>query len=93
MEEGTPDDSTRLSLRRGYRLQWEPRQDSWVLLFPEGMVKLNDSAGLILNECQQPVRVDEVIASLQARFPGEAIGDDVREFLQDAQAQQWLERC
>ena len=32
----------------GFRLQWEPAQESHVLLYPEGMVKLNQSAGEIL---------------------------------------------
>jgi len=27
-----------------FRLQFEKAQDSWVLLYPEGMVKLNQSA-------------------------------------------------
>ena len=31
-----------------YRLQWEEVQQSWVLLYPEGMVKLNGSAGEII---------------------------------------------
>ena len=30
-----------------FRLQWEEVQQSWVLLYPEGMVKLNGSAGEI----------------------------------------------
>ena len=30
--------------RRGFRFQWEPAQESYVLLYPEGMVKLNGSA-------------------------------------------------
>ena len=28
-----------------FRLQWEEVQKAWVLLYPEGMVKLNSSAG------------------------------------------------
>jgi len=31
-----------------FRLQWEEVQQSWVLLYPEGMVKLNGSAGEII---------------------------------------------
>ena len=33
---------------RGFRLQWEEAQGCHVLLYPEGMVKLNRSAGEIL---------------------------------------------
>ena len=31
-----------------FRLQWEEVQKAWVLLYPEGMVKLNGSAGEIM---------------------------------------------
>ncbi|MCZ7024350.1 pyrroloquinoline quinone biosynthesis peptide chaperone PqqD, partial [Salmonella enterica] len=33
--------------RQGYRYQYEPAQKGHVLLYPEGMIKLNDSAALI----------------------------------------------
>ena len=36
-------------LSKLYRLQWEKAQDAYVLLYPEGMVKLNESAGEILS--------------------------------------------
>ena len=39
------------SIGRGLRLQWEPAQNAHVLLYPEGMVKLNASAGEILKRC------------------------------------------
>lgn len=85
-------DTTRLSLRRGYRLQWEARQEAWVLLFPEGMITLNETAGLILGECREPSPLQEILARLQAKFPGEPIEEDVRDFLREAHEQQWLEQ-
>jgi hypothetical protein len=30
---------------RRFRLQFEPAQSAWVLLYPEGMVRLSPSAG------------------------------------------------
>jgi pyrroloquinoline quinone biosynthesis protein D len=39
---------TALKLKPIFRLQWEPAQNAHVLLYPEGMVKLNQSAGEIL---------------------------------------------
>lgn len=36
------------ALRRGFRFQFEPAQQCHVLLYPEGMIKLNDSASEIL---------------------------------------------
>lgn len=83
-------DNTLLRLRPGYRLQWEARQDSWVLLFPEGMITLNASAAMILECFRQPAAIGAVIADLEARFPGQPVRDDVLEFLRDAHEQQWL---
>ncbi len=33
--------------RQGYRFQFEPAQNGFVILYPEGMIKLNESAGAI----------------------------------------------
>lgn len=78
--------------RRGFRFQWEPAQDCYVLLYPEGMVKLNGSAGAILNEVDGQRDVDTIVASLQQRFPDAGdLGPDVRAFLKDAEQQHWIE--
>ena len=36
--------SVRPAIAHGMLLQWEPAQDAHVLLYPEGMVKLNGTA-------------------------------------------------
>jgi pyrroloquinoline quinone biosynthesis protein D len=36
------------AIDRKFRLQWEAAQNAHVLLYPEGMIKLNASAGEIL---------------------------------------------
>ena len=38
-------------IARLYRLQWEEAQKAHVLLYPEGMIQLNGSAGEILRRC------------------------------------------
>lgn len=78
--------------RRGFRFQWEPAQESYVLLYPEGMVKLNGSAGAILNEVDGQRSMADIAASLERQFPDAGpLGKDVSEFLQDAQQQHWIE--
>ena len=39
-------------LSRLFRMQWEEAQNAHVLLYPEGMVKLNQSAAEILKRCE-----------------------------------------
>ena len=81
-----------LGLRRGYRLQWEPRQDCHVLLYPEGMIKLNGSAGQILALLDGQRSVHAIIEQLTASFPGvPGIDEDVLAFLEVAHAQFWIE--
>lgn len=78
--------------RRGFRFQWEPAQESYVLLYPEGMVKLNGSAGAILNEVDGLRSVADIVASLEQQFPDAgSLEKDVSEFLQDARHQHWIE--
>ena len=74
----------------GFRLQFEPAQDSHVLLYPEGMVKLNGPAGEIMKRCDGRRDVDAVIAELESAFATQGLADDVIGFLQVAGQQRWL---
>lgn len=73
-----------------YRLQFEASQESWVLLYPEGMVKLNAAAGEILRRCDGSRCVDQLIADLQQAFSTPSVADDVRNFLKVAYANGWI---
>lgn len=78
--------------RRGFRFQWEPAQNGYVLLYPEGMVKLNESAGAILNEVDGQKSAQEMIEALETAFPrAGALENDVMEFLEHARQQHWIE--
>lgn len=80
-------------LRPGWRLQWEEVQQRHVLLYPEGMVKLNESAGAILSQIDGQRNVDQMIERLQAQFPqapDRAIAEDVNAFLAEALEQGWV---
>ncbi|WP_106477403.1 pyrroloquinoline quinone biosynthesis peptide chaperone PqqD [Phytohalomonas tamaricis] len=79
-------------LRPGYRFQWEPAQKAHVLLYPEGMVKLNDSASEILKLVDGERKVADIIDTLKARFPAAAdIDEDILGFLETAHAQFWIQ--
>ena len=74
----------------GFRLQWEPVQDCHVLLYPEGMVKLNGSAGEIMKRCDGQRSVAEIVADLEAAFSAGGLEGDVLAFVQMAGQQRWL---
>ena len=76
---------------RGFRLQWEPVQSAHVLLYPEGMVKLNASAGEILKRCDGSTAIDALVADIERTFATTGLERDVRGFLDVAAEQRWIE--
>ena len=64
--------------------------DSYVLLFPEGMIKLNPSAAEVLQLCDGNLDTEGLIAALQDKFPGAELADDVHEFVAHASEKGWL---
>jgi pyrroloquinoline quinone biosynthesis protein D len=76
---------------RGLRLQWEPVQGAHVLLYPEGMVKLNQSAGEIMRRCDGERMITEIIADLERTFGVSGLSDDVTAFVAMALEKRWLE--
>ena len=83
-------DETVLELEKQYRFQWEAAQDSFVLLYPEGMVKLPGSAGEIMKRVDGNKSVVEIIGDLESAFPGVELRNDVIEFLEAAHAKGWI---
>ncbi|MFT4888121.1 MAG: pyrroloquinoline quinone biosynthesis protein D [Pseudohongiellaceae bacterium] len=74
-----------------YQFQWEEAQQCHVLLYPEGLIKLSDSAAEILQRCKNTTTTAALIDELNKAFPGaEGLANDVKEFLADAQQQIWI---
>ena len=77
-------------IRTGFRLQWEPVQNAYVMLYPEGMITLNTSAAEILKRCDGSRTVDEIVAELEATFQRTELKKDVVAFLEGAARQGWV---
>ena len=86
----SPTPITQPRVGAGFRLQWEPVQDCHVLLYPEGMVKLNSSAGQIMMRCNGQRDVAAIVADLEATFAVQGLLPDVLAYLQMAGQQRWL---
>ncbi len=82
---------TRPKLNRLFRLQFEPAQDAYVLLYPEGMVKLNQSAAQILLRCDGTRDVAAVVADLEHAFDTAGLAPEVEVFIAHAFERGWLE--
>ncbi|KIF83522.1 pyrroloquinoline quinone biosynthesis peptide chaperone PqqD [Noviherbaspirillum autotrophicum] len=74
--------------------RWEDSQGAYILLYPEGLIKLNPSAGEILQRCDGQNTVAAIVANLQAAFPGSdaEIAEGTRAFIHTARTKGWL-RC
>ena len=83
--------SAKPTISRGFRLQWEPAQNAHVLLYPEGMVKLNGSAGEILKRCDGSRDVDAIVEDLERAFEATGLANDVNAFLALAVERKWIE--
>jgi pyrroloquinoline quinone biosynthesis protein D len=83
--------SVKPAIARGFRLQWEPAQNAHVLLYPEGMVKLNGSAGEILKRCDGSRDIDAIVADLEQAFEAKGLSKDVTAFINLALERKWIE--
>jgi len=77
-------------ISRHFRLQFEQAQSAWVLLYPEGMVKLSASAGEIMKRIDGGIGVERLIHDLETTFPGADLRQDVLEFLNAAHQRGWI---
>ncbi len=73
-----------------FRFQWEEAQDCYVVLYPEGMVKLSASAGEIMKRCDGERNITSMINDLNNQFPGADLENDVYKFLEEAHEKGWI---
>ena len=76
---------------RGFRLQWEAAQEAHVLLYPEGMVKLNNSAAAIMARCDGVRTVADIVADIERTYDVTGLAGDVGAFVAMARDNGWLE--
>jgi pyrroloquinoline quinone biosynthesis protein D len=88
---GSIDTTARPVIAQGLRLQWEPAQEMHVLLYPEGMVKLNQSAAAILTRCDGARTIADIITELERTYAHAGLDEDVCAFIGLALERTWLE--
>jgi pyrroloquinoline quinone biosynthesis protein D len=81
----------RPKLSRRFRLQFEEAQSRWVLLYPEGMVQLNDSAAEILKRCDGARSLNEIVAELETAFNVQDLLPQVTSLLEEGQRRGWID--
>ena len=86
------DGSAQPKLARGVRLQTDSKTGNSVLLFPEGVLELNETAQEILTRCDGQT-VHEIIRALAEEYDVDAqmLAADVQETLADLQRRKLIE--
>jgi pyrroloquinoline quinone biosynthesis protein D len=84
--------STQPKLARGIRLQTDSKTGNGVLLFPEGVLELNETALEILTRCDGRT-LSEIIRALAEEYEvdPQMLGADVQETLADLQRRKLIE--
>lgn len=79
----------RPQLRRGVRAGTDPLSDETVLLFPEGVLFVNETAAAVIRRCDGSRSVAEVIQAVGDVYDDVAL-EDVMSLLQDLITQNLL---
>ena len=85
-------DAARPRLAKGARLQTDSTTRRSVLLFPEGIIELNETAHEILSRCDGRM-LSEIVHALAEEYDAnaEALAADVRDTLADLQQRKLIE--
>ena len=76
-----------------HRFQWEKAQDCYVILFPEGMVKLNGGAGEVVNLINGESTITLITESLTKKFPDTPnLKKDIVGMIELALEKAWIEK-
>ena len=83
-------ENKKIKLNPNFQFQWEEKQNCYVLLYPEGMVQLNQSAGEILNLCDGSSNIENINKTLCEKFEVEDLTQDIQSFLEEAKNRNWI---
>ena len=85
-------DTARPRLAKGVRLQTDSATAKSVLLFPEGIIELNETAHEIVTRCDGRTLI-EIVQALAEQYDADltALTADVRETLADLQQRKLIE--
>jgi pyrroloquinoline quinone biosynthesis protein D len=75
-----------------HRLQWEEAQQKDVILYPEGMVELNQSSAEILKLCDGTRTLEQIVNELELKFATTGLKNDITNFLEVALKNGWIQQ-
>ncbi len=79
-----------VELNPNFHFRWEEPQQAHVLLYPEGIVKLNETAAAILEACTGGQSIAVGAAELAERYGLADLTVEALSFLEVAHAKGWI---
>jgi pyrroloquinoline quinone biosynthesis protein D len=81
-----------LSFSPQNRLQWEEAQNKYVILYPEGLVELNQSSAEILKLCDGQHNLAQIVSELETKFETSGLTNDITHFIEVALHNGWIKQ-
>lgn len=73
-----------------HHFRWEEPQQAHVLLYPEGIVKLNNTAAAILSSCTSAISIGAGAAEIGVLYGRSDLDTEILNFLEIARAKGWI---
>jgi pyrroloquinoline quinone biosynthesis protein D len=81
----------RPQLNSKFLFRWEKSQNAFVLLYPEGIIKLSDSAAEIIKRCNGTLTVADIIAEIKALVVNATdLEQSINRFLEVSRGKGWI---
>ena len=77
-------------LCRSLRIHYEPQHAVWMLLLPEGAMRLNDSAAAIMRRCDGRHTVEAIVIELEELFATAGIAPQGESLIEEGVRRGWL---
>jgi pyrroloquinoline quinone biosynthesis protein D len=79
-----------IELNPTHHFRWEEPQQAHVLLYPEGIVKLNETAAAIIEAAKRAPSIGVAVNNLSSRYGRDDLEPKIMMFLEDARAKGWI---
>jgi pyrroloquinoline quinone biosynthesis protein D len=80
----------KLEINPMFVFRWEESQNAHLMCYPEGIVKLNETAGEILKRCTGEMSGNDIVTEFETLYVGEGVADGVRTLLEESYAKGWI---
>jgi len=84
-----------LEINPTFLFRWEEKEEAYLMLYPEGIIKLNNTAGEILKLCTGENPVEDIVREIGRKFQNQEpqLETEVCKFLEVSLDKGWIRRA